>query len=628
MRKIHIKDFVRGWLTALSLCLLTQTALAEWAPPTEVARISALEGQAVVNQSGSKEWFDVELNRPVTSGDQLWIEEGSRTELQCGVSTVWIGPKSEVHVLTLEEHYTHLKLTEGSLAIRVRQLDKDANIEVSTPNLLFVVTAPGEYRFDVDDDNLLTTVTVTKGRGAAYGEGDQYQALRAKQQARFNGVDLHPVGDISYPSSYDYFDQWVAQRNRLEDRSTSTRYVSRYMTGYQDLDDNGVWEDDDQYGAVWVPRITVSNWAPYRYGHWAWVEPWGWTWIDDTSWGFATSHYGRWVYHRDRWAWTPGQHVPRPIYAPALVGFVGWMPRDVHEHRPSTSVGWYPLGPNESYQPSYTRDSSYINRLNQNLISNKKTIDTPIDSNRTSRAITTLPHSDFVAGKPATQTTNSPQQPRQEISEPNRPTRTFIPGRILNRIPNTQIPMQHQQPDEPRPVITRPTLPEQQEKPVQIITTPVTPPKSQNRDIPADPFHLDHRNREIPINKGETPEAPPDRQRVWPRVSMPQAPSPVVPSGSDNRPPEQRQIPPQFPRPAVPSESNNRPPEQRQIPPQMPRPNEGNGSPEPRRMAPPERHESMPPQNMRVDPPKATEQQQREHKLQKEKNRQEGHPES
>jgi ABC-type proline/glycine betaine transport system permease subunit len=32
---------------------------------------------------------------------------------------------------------------------------------------------------------------------------------------------------------------------------------------------------------MWVPRTVVVGWAPYRYGHWVWISPWGWTWVDD-----------------------------------------------------------------------------------------------------------------------------------------------------------------------------------------------------------------------------------------------------------------------------------------------------------------------------------------------------------
>src|SRR4029079_18322212 len=94
---------------------------------------------------------------------------------------------------------------------------------------------------------------------------------------------------------------------------------------------------------VWMPRVR-AEWVPYRYGHWAWVEPWGWTWIDDAPWGFAPFHYGRWAYVRGGWVWAPGVMVARPVYAPALVAFVGVG---------GASVAWFPLGPREVYVPAW-----------------------------------------------------------------------------------------------------------------------------------------------------------------------------------------------------------------------------------------------------------------------------------
>ena len=74
------------------------------------------------------------------------------------------------------------------------------------------------------------------------------------------------------------------------------KYVSREMIGYEDLDEYGTWRPAPGYGMVWYPRAVAAGWAPYRDGHWAWVEPWGWTWVDEAPWGFAPFHYGRWVY--------------------------------------------------------------------------------------------------------------------------------------------------------------------------------------------------------------------------------------------------------------------------------------------------------------------------------------------
>jgi hypothetical protein len=132
------------------------------------------------------------------------------------------------------------------------------------------------------------------------------------------------------------------------------------MTGYEDLDRHGRWESHPEYGPLWMPTTVVSGWAPYRYGHWTWISPWGWTWVDDAPWGFAPFHYGRWVAVSGRWCWAPGRYVARPVYAPALVAWVG-NPR-VHPGPPL--VGWVPLAPREAYYPHYARRPSYWKSVN------------------------------------------------------------------------------------------------------------------------------------------------------------------------------------------------------------------------------------------------------------------------
>ena len=54
-----------------------------------------------------------------------------------------------------------------------------------------------------------------------------------------------------------------------------------------------------------------------------WDPYFGWTWVDSAPWGWAPYHYGRWVFVSGLWAWAPGRVVVRPVYAPALVAFLG-----------------------------------------------------------------------------------------------------------------------------------------------------------------------------------------------------------------------------------------------------------------------------------------------------------------
>src|SRR6185437_16172944 len=76
-------------------------------------------------------------------------------------------------------------------------------------------------------------------------------------------------------------------------------------------------------------------------------------------WGYAPFHYGRWMSIRGRWGWLPGPAEVRPVYAPALVVFVGGPPGGF-----GGNVGWFPLGPREVYVPSYRVSRGYVDRVN------------------------------------------------------------------------------------------------------------------------------------------------------------------------------------------------------------------------------------------------------------------------
>ncbi len=121
------------------------------------------------------------------------------------------------------------------------------------------------------------------------------------------------------------FETWAYEREARAEQSVAANYVPAGTVGYQDLDSYGTWSNDPEYGNVWQPSTSYvfTDWAPYRYGRWIWVTPWGWTWVDDAPWGYAPFHYGRWTYLRQRWCWIPGPRHVHATYAPALVGVGG-----------------------------------------------------------------------------------------------------------------------------------------------------------------------------------------------------------------------------------------------------------------------------------------------------------------
>jgi hypothetical protein len=334
-------------------------------PPTRVARISHTDGAVSFNPAGTDDWVSAVINRPMTTGDKLWADNGARAELHIGSASLRIGSTTGFSFLNLDDNVAQIQITEGTLRVRVKRLEQNETFEIDTPNLAFSVLRPGTYRISVNENGDTTEVSVLGGEGEVTGGGQAY-SVHANQTATFVGTDQLDA-DVQNLGGYDEFDQWCAQRDLREDRSASARYVSPDVVGYEDLDDYGGWRPVPEYGTVWFPHTTVVGWAPYRYGHWVYIAPWGYTWVEDEPWGFAPFHYGRWVVVGGVWGWVPappavvGVAYVRPVYAPALVAWVGGPHFGVAV---TSNVGWFPLGPREVYVPSYPVSRRYCETIN------------------------------------------------------------------------------------------------------------------------------------------------------------------------------------------------------------------------------------------------------------------------
>jgi hypothetical protein len=374
-------------------------------PPSRVARLDYLDGPVTYEPAGASEWAYAVPNRPLTTGDQVWVDTQGRSELHVGSTALWLGASTNLQFVNLDDSLAQMKVSQGTVEMRVRAVAPGAVYEIDTPNLALQITTPGLYRLDVAADGSGTTVTVRVGAAVAYGNAGS-TALQASQSVTFGGVDLQQTQAGDAPP-LDAFDQWVAVRSRAEDHAVSARYVSREMPGYEDLDANGTWSTDPTYGPIWVPLAARSSaWAPYRQGHWTWVAPWGWTWIDDAAWGFAPFHYGRWVYVGHSWAWVPGARAAtvQPAYAPALVAFVGtgnnW---NVNlAAGAAAGIAWFPLAPGEAWRPAYRASPAYFNRVNiTNVrVTNINVVNNVYINQRTPGAVTAVPADAFVQGRP------------------------------------------------------------------------------------------------------------------------------------------------------------------------------------------------------------------------------------
>ena len=389
-----------------------QAAQSQIDPPTRVARVANLSGDVSFAAAGENDWLQAQRNRPMVTGDKLYTNAG-RAELQIGTSSIFLSDRSNMDFLTLNDQMTQLELTQGSVSINVRRLNSGETYEVDTPTLAFVADQVGSYRIDVDPNGRTTTVSVMRGSGDAVGEGGNRVRVDEGQRVVFNDSQLSDYQTVDLRAG-DSFDSYVKERVARYERAPARQYVSEEVVGYEDLDDNGSWEDAPEYGHVWYPSGVAADWAPYHDGTWDWVEPYGWTWVDNSSWGFAPFHYGRWAYIGSRWGWVPGPVDVRPVYAPALVAFVGGGGFSVGIS--TGPIGWFALGPRDVYFPSYRCGRDYFNRINvSNTVVNSTIVNNYYGAfsagrvnyaqinyaNRSNpRAITAVPATTFASGRP------------------------------------------------------------------------------------------------------------------------------------------------------------------------------------------------------------------------------------
>ncbi len=337
-------------------------------PPGRVARLQYMTGQISVQPEGTGDWVQGSANRPLTNSDNVWADKDSRAELDAGSGLLRISSETSLTLTDVDTNVVQVSLHQGALNVHVRHMPDGEVWEIDTPNLAFTVNKPGDYRFDVDPNGDSTTITVWKGKGEATGQGTPVR-VHDGEWARFtDGNSLtHEINDAPPP---DGFDEWCKVRDAGEERSASARYVNPDVVGSGDLDQYGTWKDYPDYGPVWTPTAVAPGWAPYSYGQWAYVSPWGWTWVDDAPWGFAPFHYGRWAYVGTGWGWIPGPYWARPWYAPALVGWFGgpgWglgVGFGFGFGFGGPRFGWSPLGFREPFRPWYGVSRGYFRNVN------------------------------------------------------------------------------------------------------------------------------------------------------------------------------------------------------------------------------------------------------------------------
>lgn len=331
----------------------------ESSPPARVGQVSLVQGAASWRGVGENAWIVAGPNVPVTGDNAFRTEPDARLEIRIGADALRLDGGTELDVQQLDEQTLQVNVPLGTVNLHIDDKRRDETYRVVTPRGAVTLDAPGDFRIEAGTGVQPTVVAVLSG-SARFVADTSVTLVAGETVAVFGFLPVSYTMESTRPTA---FDDWCLARDQAFAASGGTNYVSPEMTGYQDLGAYGTWQTLPEYGPVWSPATVPAGWEPYRFGHWAWIAPWGWTWIDDEPWGFAPFHYGRWFVHNKRWCWWPGTRRYRPVYAPALVVFVG---------NPGTaSVEWFPLAPHEPYHPSYHASDRYFRDINANYLRHK-----------------------------------------------------------------------------------------------------------------------------------------------------------------------------------------------------------------------------------------------------------------
>jgi hypothetical protein len=359
--------FVAGFVgvTLAATLAWPSVAQAQSEPPGRVGRLAFTNGTVSFHDNEQSEWAPAAVNTPLSTGDSLWTEPNARSEISLAGTRIRMAGATELDMLAVDDTQTRLQVDQGRVDIKTQAMDTSQPYQIITPRGTISLLQQGDYYVEAGSTQDPTQIGVRAGAAQIQGLNGQVLAVRPGEVGEVTGDAATPQLRTIHSAPPPQQAAW-ADRDRQVSYDQPPQYLTAGVTGYEDLNQYGTWVDDSSYGEVWIPRSVPAGWAPYRTGHWAYEQPWGWTWIDDQPWGFAPYHYGRWANREGRWMWLPPQRDSRPVYAPALVAFVGGVELSAALSRQSSApVGWFPLGPREAYVPPYTTNRDYYQRINR-----------------------------------------------------------------------------------------------------------------------------------------------------------------------------------------------------------------------------------------------------------------------
>ncbi len=322
-------------------------------------RISLIEGDVQIKTPEAGDWGFASTNTPLAEGDQVWIPQGGRAELQLNTGTyVRLDQNSALQILSMDKDSSQFYLSQGN-AYFYYDAPRGSVIQVDTPDASTRAFDRAIFRIDMSDQYEYTDVAVYKG----YVETENRVGKTEINAGQMVSLGQNTNGEVAPMGSSDDWEAWNKTMNDriFARRGASSGYLPAELSAYSyDFDNSGRWVQVPDYGYVWTPTVAVgASWSPYRDGRWIWRGG-DYVWVAYEPWGWVPYHYGRWSFGVSiGWFWVPP--VTGAVYWGP--GYVGWV-------RTANYVAWVPLAPGEIYygRGYYGRNSVNITNVNINRV--------------------------------------------------------------------------------------------------------------------------------------------------------------------------------------------------------------------------------------------------------------------
>ena len=318
-------------------------------------RVSLIENELQIRSPETGKWDLAAINTPLDEGDEIWVPQGGRAELQLNADTsIRLDENTALHILSLDEDSSQFYLSQGSAYINFNA-SRGNVIQVDTPDAS--IRAFDRVIFSCGMPAQNTEVSVFKGYVLAENRAGETR-INAGEMLSLGKNTSGTIAATGYPDAWVTWNQSRDQTYRARESSAGSRYLPSELRTYSpDLESNGRWVYVSDYGYVWSPRTFISEgWTPYREGRWCWRGG-DYIWVPSEPWGWVPYHYGRWGFFPSiGWFWVPPP--PGDVYWGP--GYVGWVRSDDY-------VAWVPLAPGEIYYGRGYYGPRSVNITNVNI---------------------------------------------------------------------------------------------------------------------------------------------------------------------------------------------------------------------------------------------------------------------